>query len=395
MNGRTHAPHRLFFVAAGVQLLLASAWWGWAVAARAYGMPPPLAGDLDPVRVHAFLMLYTFLPLFAFGYLAKYAPCPAGATAVVPGDGMVRAAVAFAASTLVYPALVLGARALAAVVLAMFIAWAWNLVCLVQLLETSEARARGAIAASTAALGAGALGLAAMGLDLSTRWDWPGNAMETLGLWAFALPLFLILSRGTMPGRESARTDPGAWWPLTVMIAASLVHGMLVLFDASEWTWAVDAPLAFALAAGTIGTQPRTRIGRDARVMLQFATAWLAVAFALFTAQSALRAVGFGVLGLAPLHALTAGYLASAALALIGRSESEAASRRAGTDRPAWNAFLLLQAAAVARVAADLWPAHSRTLLLEAAALWLACFAVWGWRYLPTYSPPRTHGRTG
>lgn len=64
-------------------------------------------------------------------------------------------------------------------------------------------------------------------------------------------------------------------------------------------------------------------------------------------------------------------------------------------DRLTWNAFWLLQAAAVARVAADLWPAHDRTLLLEAAALRLACFTAWAWRYLPTYWYPHTHGRTG
>ncbi|HNO59442.1 MAG TPA: NnrS family protein [Plasticicumulans sp.] len=47
----------------------------------------------------------------------------------------------------------------------------------------------------------------------------------------------------------------------------------------------------------------------------------------------------------------------------------------------------------MARVAADVhgWP----TLNLVAAALWIAAFGAWVWKYAPIYVRPRSDGRPG
>ena len=58
------APHRIFFFAAAVQILLASAWWAFALASRAGGQAVGLGSGLEPARVHAFLMIYGFFPLY-------------------------------------------------------------------------------------------------------------------------------------------------------------------------------------------------------------------------------------------------------------------------------------------------------------------------------------------
>jgi uncharacterized protein involved in response to NO len=129
--------------------------------------------------------------------------------------------------------------------------------------------------------------------------------------------------------------------------------------------------------------------------MLHVGFAWLGAAWLLHALQSALAAGGVDALGLAPTHALTIGFLSTLALAMVSRVSSGHSVRRSAQDDLTWNVFLLLQAAALARIAADIWTGAYATLLATAAWLWLACFAAWAWRYMPYYWERSAHGRTG
>jgi uncharacterized protein involved in response to NO len=129
--------------------------------------------------------------------------------------------------------------------------------------------------------------------------------------------------------------------------------------------------------------------------MLHVGFAWLGIAYLLHALQSLLRLAGIEALGLAPVHALTIGFLASTALAMVSRVSCGHSGRTLAADRLTWCAFWLLQCAAVLRVMADIWRGAYGGLTLAAAALWLACFAAWSWRYLPAYWRPRADGRPG
>ncbi len=100
-----HAPHRLFFFAAVVQILLASAWWAITLALRARGMPAPLGDGLEPGRVHALLMIYGFLPLFAFGFLDTAGPKWLGVPGPQPEEYVPAGVTSAFAATLLFVAL--------------------------------------------------------------------------------------------------------------------------------------------------------------------------------------------------------------------------------------------------------------------------------------------------
>src|SRR5450756_1762874 len=66
------APHRLFFFLASLLLLIASGWWAVVLVLRLFGMTMPRA--TAPTLVHATAMLYTFLPMYMFGFLFTAGP---------------------------------------------------------------------------------------------------------------------------------------------------------------------------------------------------------------------------------------------------------------------------------------------------------------------------------
>ncbi len=395
-----HAPHRIFFFTGGVHLLVASAWWAWSLAARVRGLPSPLAEGLDPVRIHAFLMIYGFFPLFAFGYLFAAAPGWLGRAPLARAEYLPPALVAFASTALLYPALAVGGAALAAACALMLVAWLWIAGRLVQLVAQSAAPDRTHAFLALTALSAGAVGLAAMLADLVTPVAWTGPAMETIGLWMFLVPLFCVAAHRVLasPAPEASavsRPAPPAW-VLLALVGASLAHGVLALAGLAGTLWVVDAPLGLALGAALASRRARAVcFSSRTTTMLLVGAGWLALACLLSALQSAAHAAGYAVLGLAPVHALGVGFLASLTIALVTRVSRGHSGGALAHDRATWNAFWLLQAAAVARVAASLWLDHYGALLLGAAVLWLACFAAWSWRYFPIYWMPRIDGRPG
>jgi uncharacterized protein involved in response to NO len=131
--------------------------------------------------------------------------------------------------------------------------------------------------------------------------------------------------------------------------------------------------------------------------MLHGGFVWLGVALALLGASHALAAwQGEGAaLGLAPLHALTMGYLGATLMAMVTRVTAGHSGRPLAADKVVWALYLLLQAATLLRVLAALWPALPMAVTLLAAALWTATCTGWAWRYGGWLARPRADGRPG
>jgi uncharacterized protein involved in response to NO len=178
-------------------------------------------------------------------------------------------------------------------------------------------------------------------------------------------------------------------------VGASLVHGTLVIAGVAQWTWIVDAP------AGIMSAYLAWRWGfaRSLRnrllAMLHIGFAWMAAMWLLHAAQALAALSGSPALGLAPIHAASIGFLSSLTLAMVSRVSCGHSGRSLAADHLTWIAFLALQAAAVTRVAADVFTGAYAGLLVAAALLWLGCFAAWTWRYLPYYWRPRADGKPG
>jgi uncharacterized protein involved in response to NO len=147
--------------------------------------------------------------------------------------------------------------------------------------------------------------------------------------------------------------------------------------------------------AGRWGLVPSLRVRLLA--MLHAAFVWLGLALALAAASHARVAMlGEGAaLGLAPLHALTIGYLGVTLIAMLTRVAAGHSGRPLAADDLALALYLALHAAAAARVAASLWPDAGKALTLAAVIAWaLGCIG-WALRYGNRPGRPRADGRPG
>jgi uncharacterized protein involved in response to NO len=393
------APHRLFFFTGAVQLLLASAWWALTLALRSQGMPAPLGEGLDAPRVHAFLMIYGFFPLFIFGFLFTAGPRWLAVATPTPREYLPPGLWACASALLLQYSARVGATAMAAACLLFLSAWVWMAGCFVRMIVVSPAEDREHAILAAGALGIGACGVLAMAVWLATGSEPAARMMETLGLWGFLVPTFCIVCHRMIPFfTASVLPFVSPWrpgWTLTALVSGSLAHGILALGGLEAWTWVADLPMAVAAASLAVRWGIAQSFANRLLAMLHVGFAWLGIAYLLHALQSLLRLAGIEALGLAPVHALTIGFLASTALAMVSRVSCGHSGRTLAADRLTWCAFWLLQCAAVLRVMADIWRGAYGGLTLAAAVLWLACFAAWSWRYLPAYWRPRADGRPG
>ena len=109
----------------------------------------------------------------------------------------------------------------------------------------------------------------------------------------------------------------------------------------------------------------------------------------------ALQAVGHVGLGLAPLHALSMGFLGSILLAMATRVSCGHSGRTLTADDLAWALYGVLQLAVLARMAAAVWPQYGAGILVVAASLWLVATGGWALRYGRWYGLPRVDGKAG
>ncbi|MEO5692898.1 MAG: NnrS family protein [Usitatibacter sp.] len=393
------APHRVFFFGAAVQILMVSTWWVITLACRASGAALELPAGLEPARVHAFLMIYGFFPLFIFGFLYTAGPRWLACAAPKRAAYAAPAILAVASAWLMLPAIHAGAGAAAAVLLVTLFAWTWLIAQFVGWIVASPAEDRLHPITVACALAVGLAGVTAARLWLITGSPVAARFMEAAGLWGFLVPLFATVSHRMIPFFTASVAPyvmpwrPG--WTLAILAGGAVVHGALAAAGLGAWTWIVDAP------AGALAVYLAWRWGfarsfsNRMLAMLHVGFAWMGAAWLLHALQSALLLAGVHALGLAPVHALTTGFLTSLALALVSRVSRGHSGHTVAADRLTWVVFLVLQAAALARVSADIFLTAYGSLLLLAAGLWLACFAAWTWRYLPYYWRARADGRPG
>jgi uncharacterized protein involved in response to NO len=106
--------------------------------------------------------------------------------------------------------------------------------------------------------------------------------------------------------------------------------------------------------------------------------------------------LGAAVPATAGLHALTAGAMGSTILAVITRVGLGHTGRPLELPRGVVWSYVLVHAAAVARVAAPFVAGDGHRALLAASGLaWAAAFAIFAIRYAPILTTPRPDGRPG
>ena len=384
-------PHRFFFLAGVASLALASLWWAWTIVARlGYGAPPVA---VPPTTLHAFLMVYGFAPFFMFGFLFTAGPRWLGVEPPPPTAWRPAGLVAAVAVLAMLPLQVAPAWATQVAAGAYALAWATLLARFVVLIRASPVVDKVHATLVALALAAGCVGVAAFAFAGAAAHAW----VKLIGVWLFLLPVFVVVCHRMVPfftaGVVPFVTAFRPWWLLATMVAAPVVHGVLEAAGLSSWTFVVDAPAAVLMLAVTLRWGLVQSLSNRLLAMLHLGFVWFGLGFGLLAISSLAERLGMAGLGLAPVHALTIGFASSLLMAMVTRVSCGHTGRMLAADTLTWYLFLLLQVAAVARIAAERLPwSHAYAC---AALLFAASFVPWVIKYAPLYWRPRADGRPG
>lgn len=375
----------------------------WAVP---WSVPPPAA--------HGLVMALSFMPLFMLGFLFTAGPRWLSQPDV-PTRRLLTPVLAIATGwCAVLAGVHLRAGLAAAGMTLVAFGWALALHSFARLVRTSRVpdRVHARLVVLAAAIGAAAMLAAAIGfafadVDPDAR---VVRAATYAALWGFVAPVFTIVAHRMIPFfTASVLPALTAWrplWLLAVMLTTLWVSAAGEVAQALLWPLpralhgllaAVQAPAAALLLwlALRWGLVQSLRIRLLA--MLHGGFAWLGVAVALAAASHA-RVFLFGEaasLGLAPLHALAMGYLGATLIAMTSRVVAGHSGRPLAADDLVWALYWLLQAAALLRLCAALWPQIGNGVLLLAALAWAGAASTWAWRYGGWLGRPRIDGRPG
>jgi uncharacterized protein involved in response to NO len=240
------------------------------------------------------------------------------------------------------------------------------------------------------------------------------RAATAVALWGFVAPVFAIVSHrmlpffthSAVPAVKAWRPDALLWWMLAALGLTGLASAITFLApplpDLAQSALhagllAVQAPTAVLLLWLAMRWGLVQSLSVRLLAMLHGGFLWLGIAFALTAVSQAMALwrIGPGGLGLAPLHAMTVGFLGVTLLAMITRVAAGHSGRPRVADAPVLAMYAAVQFAAMARVASALWPEAPAALLLSAAVAWAGATGAWAWRYGRWMGQPRADGRPG
>ena len=170
--------------------------------------------------------------------------------------------------------------------------------------------------------------------------------------------------------------------------AIGLLHGALLLWAFVPGLRATGPILILAAAANVwrlsrwVG---RATLSEPLLFILHVGYAWLAIGVALL----GLSVSGTTVPIASALHALTVGAIGTMILAVMTRVSLGHTGRALSASRPTVVIFLLVNGAALARVAASWSALVTTTFIVVSAVCWIAAFGLFEIRYSPVLLAPR------
>jgi len=240
----TAAPHRMLFLAGGVQFVLTLLLWLAELLGRAGGRPVATL-TIPSAWAHGFLMLYGLFPFFIFGFLLTVYPRWMGVEPV-PRPRYVRIFLLLAGGMLLFyaglfstkPVLILG-------VASYLVGWALALRALLDVYRRALTRGAHELALNLA-LTAGVFGIAAFLAGLVTETPWLYAGAREIGLWLFLVPVVFSVSHRMIPffGQSVLEHYPMVRprWSLPLLGACVVGHAALETFGYARWLFLFDLP---------------------------------------------------------------------------------------------------------------------------------------------------------
>jgi uncharacterized protein involved in response to NO len=189
---------------------------------------------------------------------------------------------------------------------------------------------------------------------------------------------------------------PGAGAERHPLVEKAALGSVLLLFVADALALPAAVVAVAALAAG-VAHGTRLVLWRGWRTLgtplvwiLHAAYAWIVLHLALRAAAAA------GLVGDShAVHALTVGAIGGLTIGMMVRTARGHTGRVLAADRWETAMFVLIQAAALARVFGAMVPAAYLASVQASALLWAAAFGLYAVRYWPVLTRSRLDGRPG
>ena len=382
---------------------LSAVWWVAITLGHSAGLVFPW--QVAPGLAHGLLMSGSFMPMFFTGFLFTAGPrwlqrpTVTALTLRLPVASHLVGWLSFMLGTHLSLHLAVAGLVLAAAGLGQ-VSWQFGqMLRRIQVTDTTHARQLLAGCLTGTAL----LLLAAAALAT----DRPALTRAALhaGLWACNALVFVAAIHRMLPFFSDAALDA---WPaqslLWLLVTALGTEALSVVAEMLGWPRPIWLATAQTLYEATLAAlllwlawRSRRRPSPSMRllVMLHVGFVWLGLAFALSAVSGVRALMGHANLGLAPLHALTAGFMGSSLFAMVARISAGHSGRTVATDNFVWRLFSLLQLAVIGRVCAALWPAVAPALLPVTAIAWAVASGAWALRYGRGYGQARIDGRPG
>jgi uncharacterized protein involved in response to NO len=376
---------RPFFLLATIFAALAVPLWV-AAYLGALVLPSPWPASLW----HGHEMLFGYAAAVLAGFLLTAAPSWSGRTPV-QGGGLAALALIWLAGRVASSAGGAVPLAAAAVDLAFLPALA---IAITPTLQAAPRRNRVFLPLL------GVLLLANLGVHLDAQGVLPGLGSIALRvtLDLFALLIALIGGRIVPAFTQNALAARGeAARVRTFSVRDRLAIGSLLLVLLADLAGFTRAAGALALAAALLnawrlyGWQGSRTLGEPILWVLHLGYLWLAIGLAW---KGMVDLTEF----LPPadaLHGLAIGAVGTMTLAVMSRATLGHTGRPLSAPPLVVASYLLVGAAAIARLAAPLVPAHGMSLLMISGGLWSLAFAAFVVRLGPALLQPRADGRPG
>jgi uncharacterized protein involved in response to NO len=394
----------MMFFGGFLQLLLTLLWWNGELVGRYLNFWSPMPTVIFSTWIHAFLMLYTVFIFFIFGFLmTTYPRWMRGQE--VPSRLYIPSFLLLLSGVLViYLGLLLHQWIFATGILLFLGGWNVGLFALLHVYyHTPLVTDKRYETLLNFALGAGEIGILTYLFGILTPSETLIFYSLHIGLWLFLMPILIGVCHRMIPYFTST-VIPGyrivqPHWSLPLLSVCVVGHTLLTTQTLDAWRWVFDIPLMLLVFHHSYHWGLRQSFKSRILAMLHIAFLWLGIALLLYNVQSLwLLVTGQPILGKAPLHALTLGFITSLVVAMVSRVTLGHSGQLLIADRLTWYCFWGVSIMAIMRCLAELPPLDFWLgIHFNIWAVWIGLFTLLPWviRYLPIILKPRVDGKPG
>lgn len=392
----------MFFTGA-IQLVLPILFWAIELAGRYTQLWAPLELAVPTTFAHGFIMLYGVFIFFIFGFLMTVYPRWMNGT-IIPRDIYVPAFLWLATGMAIFEIGLFWRIDVAAAGLAIYLAgWLFGFRALFNVYKTAPAPNKTYETWLNTALIFGWLGAASFLLWMLT--DYIDLLFVSLkaGVWLFLLPILFTVSHRMLPFfsssviRNYVVVQPR--WSLPAMSILCSLHFILDFNGLYQWLFIADLPLACIGFYHSYIWKFRKSFVDKLLAVLHIAFLWLGLGMTLFSVQSFYVLItGELILGKAPFHAITIGFISSLLIAMASRVSLGHSGRPLALNKTTWYLFLGISVTACLRIAADVQGINTVggfSLNVITVVSWIICMSLWILRFAPIYLKTRLDGKAG